>query len=141
MYTHKYTHSHTHTNTHQLTHTHTRTYKHYLTPLVPTGFLLTAFSWLICCSIGQEEKQTSSEHTHTHTHTRTHTHAHTSRSSPRRVMWPSRHQGRLVGRFPDGSDFSDLPGHKNTSRVNNALAVLSLKQLRVCGEMLLNQKF
>ena len=48
--------------------THMQTYKHSLTPAVPTGpppstSPTAGVSWLICCSIGQEEKQTSSKYT------------------------------------------------------------------------------
>lgn len=70
-------------------HTHTQIYKQSLTPLVPTGLLPAAFSWLICCSIGQEEKQTSSEHTQ-----------------------KSASNTRSHAAVPDRSDFSDLLGHK-----------------------------
>ena len=92
-FTHTHTHTHTHSQTYALfsgpiciypamwpdhslrsskallcceLHSHTQTYKHSLTPAVPTGLPLhppAGFSWLICCSIGQEEKQTSSKYT------------------------------------------------------------------------------
>lgn len=39
-----------------------------------------------------------------------------NKAQAHRVMQPSRHQGRLVVHFPDRSDFSDLPGHKNMSK-------------------------